>query len=295
MPLALGLVETKGLVAAIEAADAMVKAANVVLVGKEKVVPAMITIKVVGEVAAVTSAVQAGAAAAQRVGQLLSTHVIPQPDSELIKILPEIADRNSSEISSKEKTTSEKIPKKETFKEEVKEKEIIPEVKEEVKVEEKTETKKQPEKIEVKSETNPKRKEDAPIQKKEKVKAKTSSKKSEKESSAPLFESASETITRLRKEALEETGSSTKEELNEEAESAEIEDLIQEDIQEEKSIEKKEVSEQRINPVKMEEIKDYNVHQLRSLARTFPDFPIRGREISRANRDLLLSYFKNIL
>lgn len=282
MPLALGLVETKGLVAAIEAADAMVKAANVVLVGKEKVVPAMITIKVVGEVAAVTSAVQAGAAAAQRVGQLLSTHVIPQPDSELIKILPEIEERNSSEISSKEKTSSEKIPKKES-------------VKEEVKVEEKTETKKEPEKIEVKSEVKPKKKEDAPIQKKEKVKAKTSSKKSERESSTPLFESASETIVRLRKEALEETGSATELEFNEETESAEIEDLIQEDLQEEKSVEKKEVSEQGIHSVKIEEIKDYNVHQLRSLARTFPDFPIRGREISRANRDLLLSYFKDIL
>ncbi|HAV22165.1 MAG: hypothetical protein A2X67_13295 [Ignavibacteria bacterium GWA2_55_11] len=76
---ALGLVETRGLIAAIEAADAMVKAANVVLVGKERTDPAMITIKIVGETAAVRSAVDAGAAAAQRVGTLVSTHVIPRP------------------------------------------------------------------------------------------------------------------------------------------------------------------------------------------------------------------------
>ena len=75
----LGLVETKGLIAAIEAADAMVKTANVVLVGKERTDPAMITIKVVGDTAAVRSAVEAGAAAAQRVGQLVSKHIIPRP------------------------------------------------------------------------------------------------------------------------------------------------------------------------------------------------------------------------
>jgi ethanolamine utilization protein EutM len=76
---ALGLVETKGLVAAIEAADAMVKTANVVLVGKEQTNPALITIKVVGDTAAVRAAVEAGAAAAQRVGELVSKHVIPRP------------------------------------------------------------------------------------------------------------------------------------------------------------------------------------------------------------------------
>lgn len=76
---ALGLVETRGLVAAIEAADAMVKTANVVLVGKEVTRAALVTIKVVGDTAAVRSAVEAGAAAAQRVGELVSQHVIPRP------------------------------------------------------------------------------------------------------------------------------------------------------------------------------------------------------------------------
>ncbi len=84
---ALGLVETRGLVAAIEAADAMVKTANVVLVGKEVTNPALITIKVVGDTAAVRSAVEAGAAAAQRVGELVSKHVIPRPAEGMEELL----------------------------------------------------------------------------------------------------------------------------------------------------------------------------------------------------------------
>ncbi len=79
MNYALGLVETRGLVGAIEAADAMVKTANVTLLGKERTDPALITIKIVGETAAVRAAVDAGAAAAQKVGQLVSKHVIPRP------------------------------------------------------------------------------------------------------------------------------------------------------------------------------------------------------------------------
>ncbi len=84
---ALGLVETRGLVAAIEAADAMVKTANVVLVGKEVTNPALVTIKVVGDTAAVRSAVEAGAAAAQRVGELVSQHVIPRPAEGMEELL----------------------------------------------------------------------------------------------------------------------------------------------------------------------------------------------------------------
>ena len=81
---ALGLIETRGLVAALEAADAMVKAAQVLLVGKEITDAAMVTIKIVGEVGAVKSALDAGAAAAAKVGELVSTHIIPRPheDSE---------------------------------------------------------------------------------------------------------------------------------------------------------------------------------------------------------------------
>ena len=85
---ALGLIETRGLVGAIEAADAMVKAANVDLVGKEQIGGGYVTIMVRGDVGAVKAATDAGAAAARKVGELLSVHVIPRPHDELAKILP---------------------------------------------------------------------------------------------------------------------------------------------------------------------------------------------------------------
>lgn len=85
---ALGMVETKGLVAAIEAADAMVKAANVTLIGKERIGSGLVTVMVRGDVGAVKSAVDAGAAAAERVGELVSVHVIPRPHEEEEFILP---------------------------------------------------------------------------------------------------------------------------------------------------------------------------------------------------------------
>jgi ethanolamine utilization protein EutM len=85
---ALGLIETRGLVGAIEAADAMVKAANVELVGKEQIGGGYVTIMVRGDVGAVKAATDAGAAAARKVGELLSVHVIPRPHEELAKILP---------------------------------------------------------------------------------------------------------------------------------------------------------------------------------------------------------------
>jgi ethanolamine utilization protein EutM len=85
---ALGLVETKGLIGSIEAADAMVKAANVLLVGKEYIGAGYVTVMVRGDVGAVKAATDAGAAAARRVGELVSVHVIPRPHAEVEKILP---------------------------------------------------------------------------------------------------------------------------------------------------------------------------------------------------------------
>jgi|SRR5689334_23190742 ethanolamine utilization protein EutM len=85
---ALGMVETKGLVGAVEAADAMVKAANVVLVGREFIGSAYVTVMVRGDVGAVKAATDAGAAAARRVGELVSVHVIPRPHQEVEKIIP---------------------------------------------------------------------------------------------------------------------------------------------------------------------------------------------------------------
>ncbi|MBQ2096066.1 MAG: ethanolamine utilization microcompartment protein EutM [Firmicutes bacterium] len=85
---ALGMIETKGLVASIEAADAMVKAANVKLIGKVHVGGGLVTVMVRGDVGAVKSATDAGAAAAERVGDLISVHVIPRPHDDVEYILP---------------------------------------------------------------------------------------------------------------------------------------------------------------------------------------------------------------
>ena len=87
---ALGMVETRGLVAAIEAADAMVKAANVVLVGTEKIGSGLVSVMVRGDVGAVNAAVQAGGATAAKLGEIIATHVSPRPHSDVEKILPSI-------------------------------------------------------------------------------------------------------------------------------------------------------------------------------------------------------------
>jgi ethanolamine utilization protein EutM len=87
--IALGMVETKGLVGSIEAADAMVKAANVVLIGSEYVGGGYVTVMVRGDVGAVKAATDAGAAAAKRVGELVSVHVIPRPHVDVEMILPQ--------------------------------------------------------------------------------------------------------------------------------------------------------------------------------------------------------------
>ena len=85
---ALGMVETRGLVAAIEAADAMVKAANVVLIGSEKIGSGLVSVMVRGDVGAVKAAVEAGGAAAARLGEVIATHVIPRPHADVNKLLP---------------------------------------------------------------------------------------------------------------------------------------------------------------------------------------------------------------
>jgi ethanolamine utilization protein EutM len=87
--IALGMIETKGLVGSIEAADAMVKAANVKLIGSEYIGGGYVTVMVRGDVGAVKAAVDAGAAAAQRVGELVSVHVIPRPHEDVEMILPQ--------------------------------------------------------------------------------------------------------------------------------------------------------------------------------------------------------------
>ena len=87
---ALGMIETRGLVASIEAADAMVKAANVTLIGTEKIGSGLVSVMVRGDVGAVKAAVEAGGTAAARLGEVIATHVIPRPHSDVEKILPSV-------------------------------------------------------------------------------------------------------------------------------------------------------------------------------------------------------------
>jgi len=218
MPKAFGLVETRGLVAAIEAADAMVKTSNITLIGKERTDPAMITIKIVGDVAAVKSAVEAGAEAARKVGEVVATHIIPQPDEQLTTLFPELSD---------DKQVAKKEP---VYKKEDKPVVETPSKKTEVKT------------IDVVKEEQPEE--------------------------TDLFEDSNDTIARLRREALN------------------IKESKKEETKKTKPVPKPEHT--------LDEIEDLNVHQLRRLARSTEGFPIKGREISRANRPELIVYFQSL-
>jgi microcompartment protein CcmL/EutN len=208
MEYALGLIETKGLVGAIEAADAMVKAADVKIISKEKVSGALIIIKVMGETAAVKSSVDAGTAAAQRIGELVSAHVIPRPDDQLDFLL---FDKNV-EIKKSKKISPKTVQKTTT----------------------------------IKADTKPK------------VQAK---------------------IGEVRVE--EKVSESEKKDIH-------VSEKIVDKDRKSATI----VSSKKIPP--MDELVVLNVHGLRRIARGFDDFPIKGREISKANRAKLLDYFKSL-
>jgi len=212
---ALGMIETRGLIASIEAADAMVKAARVQLVGKEKIQGGLVTILIVGETAAVKSAVDAGAAAAKRVGELVSTHIIPRPDDQIDDMIGEVKQverkQHKEEV---EELIPEKKPERVVKQKEIKEKESFEEVK--------------------------------PVQK----------------------VSSSSTIDRLKKEAFGKSSPAEKTQISR--------------------------SPGKFN-FTMAELEVMNVHQLRRFARDIESFPIKGREISRANRGELLDFFKALL
>lgn len=220
---ALGMVETKGLVGAIEAADAMVKAAKVELLGKETIGGGYVTVMVRGDVGAVKAATDAGAAAAQRVGELISVHIIPRPDNQLGVILP--LDK-ANEISSF-KTSKPKLIKPSGGE------------KKDIKIDKKSG-------IKPEDKSNIRKTEILPPQK--------------------VPGATTDTIERLKKEALGEV--IKKEEKQQDA--------------------------GKISEINLENLENMNVHQLRRLARSTDNFPIKGREISRSNRRELLDYFKSI-
>ena len=222
----LGMVETSGLVASIEAADAMVKSAKVTIVGKERAQAGLITIMVIGETAAVTSAVDAGAAAAQRVGELVSTHVIPRPDDQLSFIIPG-GDSEKAVRNEKPKPAKKTVAvKKEKPVKEKKSPEPAKKISPEIEIEEE---------IEIKE--------------------------------------TSSTIDRLRKEALGKDVAKEEKQIN--VKSGKSKSNVE-------------------STLHMGELEVLNVHQLRRLARSTEGFPIQGRDISRANRGLLLDYFKSL-
>jgi len=247
MPEALGLIETRGLVGAIEAADVMVKAANVHIAGKELVGGGLVTIKILGEVAAVKSAIDAGALATKRVGELISVLVIPKPDEELVKILPEISDNfdlgkkadpflesNMSISGANEKAA---IKSNQFHSSEI---------------------------ILSKSKTLKDEKEERPTE--------------VQELGANLFEESNETISKLRNEALgvKEPKKAAIFKFVPKAEREMFEVTYAEQLE-------------NLN------IKNLDVHQLRHLARNISNFPIQGRQISKASRKELLEYFNNLI
>lgn len=273
MQLALGLIETKGLIGAIEAADAMVKAANVKLVSKEKITAALVTVKIVGEVAAVKAAVDAGAAAAQRVGQLVSVHVIPRPDDQLEEIIYNIpSEKNSSQ---KNQNKNSKVKSAESsgqvsfFDSEIEEK-LVEEISsdEEITEEEEIIDEQIDEEGNTEEPSIEKDIHDEKIIKPEKPKRE----RSEKVNREKDHEQVSR-LEELRKAAIQELSGESMEENGEE------------------DNEKKSIPSEVPSP---EELASLNVHKLRHLARSFPNFPIKGREISRANRDELREYFEQI-
>lgn len=109
---AIGMIETRGLVGSIEAADAMVKAANVELMNQEKIDGALVTVLVEGDVGAVKAAVEAGKAAAERVGELISTHVIPRVDQETYKMIEKPKQEVQVEKAQRKAETEQKTSKK---------------------------------------------------------------------------------------------------------------------------------------------------------------------------------------
>jgi microcompartment protein CcmL/EutN len=232
MQIALGLIETKGLIGAIEAADAMVKSANVKLVSKEKISAGLVTIKIIGDVASVKSAVDAGAAAAQRVSQLISAHVIPHPDDQIKALVYDTPFVLPKQI----ELSDEKKVKEPDIKENTRSTEVKKPVSEEENslfddfVKEKT--------INTKLKEFPKVKKDEPVSR----------------------------LELLRKEALEEIN---------------------------QVVEKKEL-ESQIDIPSAEELSELNVHKLRHMARSIENFPIKGRQISKATRNELRDYFKQM-
>lgn len=269
MEKALGLLETKGLIGAIEAADAMAKAADIKIVCKEKITAALVTIKIVGDVAAVKSALDAGAEAAKRVGQLVSVHLIPRPDNQIDFII-----NNSERIA---------VPFSDS---EVKKKIVNSSA-----VENFSE-----------NSTNDFVNDIQNTSEKEVI-----NKKNDDDYIGSLFDFNSEELEEIENEILTESNT---EELDLDFANQPIDDLLSfeevklADDEEEDEFIDSDSEEGSENEVYMEisdgelpdieELNNLSVPELRRIARGIQDFPIKGREISKANKQQLLEYFAKL-
>ncbi|MFO7448337.1 MAG: BMC domain-containing protein [Ignavibacteriaceae bacterium] len=267
---AIGLIETRGLVCAIEAADVMLKAANVTFAGKEKTDSAMITIKITGDVEDVKTAIDAGAAAAKRVGELVSAIVIPEPDDQLYFILPDIPRNTTKDIPFKPEENIEKLKK------------LIREESHLTEADNNNSTENIFDKIsKIKAEVDKNSTEKISSEDISGAVIKSTGSTTpneEKKGNTPPFSNNNDTISRLRKEAL-----GLKAEKNKYIGSKSPKPDTK-------------TAGEEIEPSSLSE--DYlvslNVHLLRKLARSTKNFPIRGREISKANRQELLDLFKKL-
>jgi microcompartment protein CcmL/EutN len=277
MEKALGLIETRGLIGAIEAADAMAKSANVKIISKEKITAGLVTIKIVGDVASVKSAIDAGAAAAQRVGQLISSHVIPHPDDQIEALIYDTLLETPQNIEVPAEDKAEKPKIEETYP-------IIEVTAAEIMVE-KSEIEETAPKIEVPAaETEikkPKIEESIQLPKVKKQK------KTIVEEENSLFSNVA--VEKKTKTAIKED-----QKFKNEIVSSKLESLRKEALEEINPIDvNKEISPQLDIP-STKELSELNVHKLRHIARSIADFPIKGRQISKATRNELRDYFEKM-
>jgi len=290
MSRALGLVETKGLVGAIEAADAMAKAADVTIIGRETVKPAMVTIKIVGETAAVKHAVEAGAYAAKAIGQLISILVIPQPDDQILNIMLELRETPEPDSAPQIKTAKKRLIKEKVVEIVETDNTPVPSL-----------IKTQKPEIEISAEIEsikekPAENQVIPKQKTKKVRPeKITRKSSSKEIFTSLFEEfESQPEIELTLEKTEQEPTVSRDDSESEVVYYDEEIPVESaGINEGNIPEVKEYLEElSTEEIESPDLESLNVHELRKLARSIKDFPIQGREISKANRPTLLEYLK---
>jgi len=301
MPLALGLIETKGLVGAIEAADAMAKAANVRIVGREKVVPALITIKIVGDVAAVHAAVEAGAAAAQRVGQLVSKHVIAQPDEQMAALFPEIMESATPATKPEEKVeVAEQKPEPVVVAEEIPElvfeeiiEEVVPEpVVAEPEITEEVIESEVPEQVEDEPVPDDSIADEQPQEESQEVVEESAAEQQPASSDSTTDNDSTDEHSSDDEESKKKISQGENEEAKSDVDGATLVRLLEANKPQTPPQQTTQVSNTPIL-YNGKDVSLLSVVELRNLARTVANFPIKGREISKANKTTLLAHFNS--